>query len=62
MGALARDEFRGAHWRKEHQERDDENWLKHTLVAWNDGDPELYFKPVVLEGESKRYEPKQRSY
>jgi len=23
-------EFRGAHWRKERQERDDENWLKHT--------------------------------
>ena len=62
MGALAREEFRGAHWRKEHQERKDENWLKHTLISWNDGEPELWYKPVVLEGENKTYEPKSRSY
>ena len=62
MGALAREEFRGAHWRKERQERDDENWLKHTLVSWNDGEPELWYKPTILEGENKTYEPKSRSY
>ena len=62
MGALAREEFRGAHWRKEHQERKDENWLKHTLVSWNDGEPELWYKPTILEGENKTYEPKSRSY
>jgi succinate dehydrogenase / fumarate reductase flavoprotein subunit len=62
VGALARNEFRGAHWRKENQIRDDENWLKHTLISWNDGDPELWYRPVVLEGEEKRYEPKVRSY
>ncbi|GAB3696920.1 FAD-binding protein [Halorubrum pallidum] len=62
MGALARREFRGAHWRKENQIRDDENWLKHTLVSWNDGEPELWYKPVILEGENKEYEPKNRSY
>ncbi|MFB6136496.1 MAG: FAD-binding protein, partial [Halobacteriaceae archaeon] len=62
LGALVRDEFRGAHWREGYQFRDDENWLKHTLVSWNGGDPELGFKPVVLEGESKTYEPKERSY
>ncbi|MFC6872604.1 FAD-binding protein [Halobellus marinus] len=62
LGALAREEFRGAHWRKEHQERDDEEWLKHTMLSWNDGSPELWFRPVLLEGESKRYEPKIRSY
>ncbi|OYR46303.1 MULTISPECIES: FAD-binding protein [unclassified Halorubrum] len=62
MGALARKEFRGAHWRKEHQERKDENWLKHTLVSWNDGEPELWYKPTILEGENKTYEPKSRSY
>ncbi|WP_424015960.1 FAD-binding protein [Halorubrum xinjiangense] len=62
MGALAREEFRGAHWRKEHQERKDEEWLKHTLISWNDGEPELWYKPVVLEGENKTYEPKSRSY
>jgi succinate dehydrogenase / fumarate reductase flavoprotein subunit len=62
LGALARDEFRGAHWRKEHQERKDDEWLKHTLLSWNDGEPELWYRPVVLEGENKEYEPKVRSY
>jgi len=62
MGALAREEFRGAHWRAEFQERRDEEWLKHTMVSWNDGDPELWYKPVVLEGEGGTYEPKERSY
>ncbi|MCQ4333250.1 FAD-binding protein [Natronomonas sp. F2-12] len=62
LGALARDEFRGAHWRREHQERKDDEWLKHTMIAWNDGSPQLYYKPVVLEGENKEYEPKVRSY
>ncbi|PSP25925.1 succinate dehydrogenase [Halobacteriales archaeon QH_10_67_22] len=62
VGALAREEFRGAHWREQYQFRDDENWLKHTLLAWNEGSPELYYKPVILEGEDKAYEPKERSY
>ncbi len=62
LGALARDEFRGAHWRQEHQERKDDEWLKHTMIAWEDGTPDLYYKPVILEGEEKEYEPKVRSY
>ncbi|ELZ99312.1 FAD-binding protein [Haloferax sulfurifontis] len=62
LGALARNEFRGAHWRKEYQERRDEEWLKHTMLSWNDGRPELWYKPVILEGENKTYEPKVRSY
>ena len=62
LGALAREEFRGAHWREQHQERKDDEWIKHTMLAWNDGSPELYYKPVVLEGEDKTYEPKERSY
>ncbi|UIO98826.1 FAD-binding protein [Halobaculum sp. CBA1158] len=62
LGALARDEFRGAHWRAEHQERKDDEWLKHTMLSWNDGSPEIWYKPVILEGEDKEYEPKIRSY
>jgi len=61
VGALAREEFRGAHWREQYQERRDDEWLKHTMLAWNDGNPELYYKPVLLEAE-KEYEPKERSY
>jgi succinate dehydrogenase / fumarate reductase flavoprotein subunit len=62
LGALAREEFRGAHWRAEHQERKDDEWLKHTMISWNEGSPRIYYKPVVLEGENKEYEPKTRSY
>ncbi|QGN06902.1 FAD-binding protein [Halorhabdus sp. CBA1104] len=62
LGALARTEFRGAHWRAEHQTRKDDEWLKHTMIAWNDGDLDLYYVPVILDGESKSYEPVDRSY
>jgi succinate dehydrogenase / fumarate reductase flavoprotein subunit len=62
VGALAREEFRGAHWRQQYQERRDEEWVKHTILAWEDGTPRLYYKPVVLEGHEETYEPKERSY
>jgi succinate dehydrogenase / fumarate reductase flavoprotein subunit len=62
LGALAREEFRGAHWRAEHQERRDDAWLKHTMVSWDGGSPTLWYRDVVLEGEGGVYEPKTRSY
>ncbi|MFB6125203.1 MAG: FAD-binding protein [Halanaeroarchaeum sp.] len=61
-GALARTEFRGAHWRAEHQERKDDEWLKHTMLSWNDGEPEMWYRPVILDGEDSAYEPKERHY
>jgi succinate dehydrogenase / fumarate reductase flavoprotein subunit len=62
LGALARTEFRGAHWRAAHQKRKDDEWLKHTFISWNDGRPDLWYRPVILEGELQSYEPKERSY
>ncbi|SFC10904.1 succinate dehydrogenase / fumarate reductase flavoprotein subunit [Halobiforma haloterrestris] len=62
LGALVRNEFRGAHWRQENQIRDDENWLKHTMVSWDGGEPSVWYRPVILEGQDKTYEPKERSY
>jgi succinate dehydrogenase / fumarate reductase flavoprotein subunit len=57
-GALARTESRGAHSRIDHTERDDENWMKHTL-AWNDrGEVRLDYKPVTVT----KYQPLVRSY
>ena len=58
VGALDRTESRGAHWRYEHQERDDENWLKHTYVYHTEEGPQVEYEDV----EIKEYKPKARSY
>jgi len=58
VSALARTESRGAHARDDYKDRNDENWLKHTL-CFKDGDAyRLDYKPVTLG----RYEPKPRVY
>lgn len=56
--ALNRTESRGAHSREDCPERDDENWLKHTLARIRDGRIEIGYKPVSIT----RFEPKERTY
>ena len=46
MGALARDESRGAHWKPEFPERDDKKWLKTTKASYRDGKIKLEYEPV----------------
>jgi len=46
MGALARNETRGAHYKPEFPERDDANWLKTTKAKFVGGEIELEFEPV----------------
>ena len=63
-GALARTESRGAHYRDDYPNRDDENWLKHTMAYLNeDGTIRLDYKPVRLKPLTvPTFEPKERVY
>ncbi len=56
--ALNRTESRGAHFREDHPERDDEHWLKHTLVQRADSGVSITYKPVTIT----RFQPKPRAY
>ncbi len=64
--ALNRQESRGAHAREDYSERDDENWMKHT-VSWlqESGDVQLDYRPVhmtTLTDEMEVIPPKKRVY
>lgn len=59
--ANARTESRGAHCRDDFTERDDTNWLKHTLYLRQNN--EVSFKPVNLKPLTvDSFEPKKRIY
>ncbi len=57
-GALARKESRGAHFRTDITERDDENWLKHTLVYQSEEGPRVETLPVTITD----WAPEKRVY
>jgi succinate dehydrogenase / fumarate reductase flavoprotein subunit len=64
--ALNRTESRGAHAREDFPNRDDKNWMKHTL-AWLDakGNVRLDYRPVhayTLTNDVAYVEPKERVY
>jgi succinate dehydrogenase / fumarate reductase flavoprotein subunit len=56
--ALNRTESRGAHSRKDYPDRDDPNWLKHTLAYLKDDEVTIDYKTV----DTSIWEPKPRKY
>jgi succinate dehydrogenase / fumarate reductase flavoprotein subunit len=56
--ALARTESRGAHSRRDYPNRDDENWLKHTVAYYTETGPRLEYAPVTIT----KWPPTARKY
>jgi succinate dehydrogenase / fumarate reductase flavoprotein subunit len=56
--ALTRTESRGGHSRRDYPQRDDDDWLKHTLAYYRPAGPELDYLPVTIT----RWQPTERQY
>jgi succinate dehydrogenase / fumarate reductase flavoprotein subunit len=58
LGALARDESRGAHYKPEFPARDDDKWLKTTKAAFTPDGPKFDYEPVdtgLLSLRARKY-------
>ena len=58
LGALQRNESRGAHYKPDFPERDDANWLKTTRAKYVDGEIRLTYEPV----DTSQIPPRPRRY
>jgi succinate dehydrogenase flavoprotein subunit len=58
LGALQRNESRGAHYKPDYPERDDSNWLKTTRAKWVNGEIKLTYEPVDIS----QIPPRARRY
>src|SRR5215207_6896421 len=58
ISAIERKESRGAQYRTDYPERNDDEWLKHINVSANGAEPELSYSPVTMT----QWEPQERTY
>jgi succinate dehydrogenase / fumarate reductase flavoprotein subunit len=58
ISALERKESRGAQFRTDFPERNDDEWLKHINVSANGSDPEISYSEVTMT----QWEPQERTY
>jgi len=56
--ALNRQESRGAHSREDFPDRDDKNWLKHSLIRFEGSGVSIGYRPVDIS----KWQPKPRKY
>jgi succinate dehydrogenase / fumarate reductase, flavoprotein subunit len=58
LGAIERKESRGAQFRTDFPERDDEQWLKHIDISLGAAGPEISYSPVTFT----QWQPEERKY
>jgi succinate dehydrogenase / fumarate reductase, flavoprotein subunit len=58
VAALHRTESRGAQYRTDHPERNDDEWLKHIDLTRGDDGPEVSYSPVTIT----QWQPMERTY
>ncbi len=58
QGALLREETRGSHYRTDCPIRNDDLWLKHTLVRRTEKGPEFSYREINID----KYKPAERTY